>query len=55
MLDPFGINTLRNKFMGMNVYEVPSRMVPKIEIPSDFEWVTDEFRGQHNAWLLDRF
>ncbi len=31
------------------------RPVPKLQIRSDFEWVTDNFRAEMNAYLLERF
>lgn len=29
--------------------------VPVLQLHPDFEWCSDEFRAQMNAWLLQRF
>ena len=49
--NPFGIND----FYGFRMIEVPVRMVPKLQIRTEFKYCSDEFRAEMDSWLLGMF
>ena len=46
--DPFRLD-----YLGMKIIEAPEH--PVLKLRDDFEWCSEEFRSEMNAWLLDRF
>lgn len=42
------------QILGMNIIEVPVRVVPKLKL-SDSVQVSDEFRAEFDAWLVQMF
>ena len=52
--DPFDLLMPRRRLFGMDIIEAPVRVVPKIKL-SDGCPVSDEFRDEFNAWLVQMF
>jgi len=44
----------KHSLLGMDIIEAPVKIVPKLKLRDDCP-VTDEFREEFNAWLLDMF
>lgn len=52
--DPFDLLMPRSRLFGMDIVEAPVRVVPKIKL-GDAAPVSDEFRAEFNAWLVQTF
>lgn len=54
--DPFAMSLFSRPgtFAGMDVIEMPPPPA-KVRISDSFPWVSDKFRAEMNAWLVDQF